>query len=180
MIFHWSLSDSKSPLISRTLQTILTDYNNPIILCELFKVYLLQLVLLPFRVRLFILSFLIISLYLSLFPLSFNFTLWSAWTTKSTFLQVIFFFTITWPGHQDEIKWSSQNHWQLFASHSPRRILGCAYYCYFDILLLLLFMLLFIYLTRELTKGSFLGVSLTANLFRFLGFFLVFQPISIL
>ena len=31
MIFHWSLSDSKSPQISRTILRILTDLNNAIV-----------------------------------------------------------------------------------------------------------------------------------------------------
>ena len=31
MIFHWSLSDSKSPLVSRTLLSILANYNNAVV-----------------------------------------------------------------------------------------------------------------------------------------------------
>ena len=32
MVFHWSLCDSKSPLVSRTLLSILADLNNAVIL----------------------------------------------------------------------------------------------------------------------------------------------------
>ena len=32
MIFHWSLSDSKTPQVSRTLLSILTDLNNAVVL----------------------------------------------------------------------------------------------------------------------------------------------------
>ena len=31
MVFHWSLSDSKSPHVSRTLLSILTDLNNAVV-----------------------------------------------------------------------------------------------------------------------------------------------------
>ena len=31
MVFHWSLSDNKSPQVSRTLLNILTDLNNAVV-----------------------------------------------------------------------------------------------------------------------------------------------------
>ena len=31
MVFHWSLSDSKSPQVSRTLRSILADLNNAVV-----------------------------------------------------------------------------------------------------------------------------------------------------
>ena len=31
MVFHWSLSDSKSPQISRTLRSTLADLNNTVV-----------------------------------------------------------------------------------------------------------------------------------------------------
>ena len=31
MLFHWSLSDSKSPQVSRTLLSILADHNNAVV-----------------------------------------------------------------------------------------------------------------------------------------------------
>ena len=31
MVFHWSVSDNKSPLVSRTLLSILADLNNEIV-----------------------------------------------------------------------------------------------------------------------------------------------------
>ena len=47
------------------------------------------------------------SRYLSLFSLSFSFTLWSTRTTKSTTWQVFFFLsTITWSGHLAAFSWS--------------------------------------------------------------------------
>ena len=60
----------------------------------------------------FLFSSLASSRYLSVFSLSFSFTLWSARMTKSTIWQVLFFLffffllTITMSGHQAEIRWS--------------------------------------------------------------------------
>ena len=52
-------------------------------------------------------NFLAMSRYLSLFLLSFNFTLWSAGTAKFTIQQVLFFFlSITRSGCLAKIRWS--------------------------------------------------------------------------
>ena len=64
------------------------------------------------------------------FPLSFNFTLWSAGISKSTVLQVLFIFLliIVRSGRLDEIRWSvCLNSRGVRMSHSPGQMLGCAY-----------------------------------------------------
>ena len=69
------------------------------------------------------------SKYLSLFSFSFNFTLWSAGTVKSTIWQVFFYWLLQGlvfcPGLGD--LFVSQNSWELNASHSPEENLGWAY-----------------------------------------------------
>ena len=107
--FYWSLRDIKSSLASRTLLNILTDLNNA-------KVWIVSSCLLisklscPFTNPLgivprapitfgIIVTFMFYSFfssldrsrYLSLFSPSFNFTLWSAGTAKSTIRLVLFF-----------------------------------------------------------------------------------------
>ena len=110
MLSHWSVSDNKSPLISRTLLSILADLNyavvwmvstrpliskssipfiNPSVNVPRAPVTISIIVTFMFH------SFynsLARSMYLSLFSHSFSFTLWSTGTTKSTILQVLFFF----------------------------------------------------------------------------------------
>ena len=105
MVFHWSLSDSKSPQVSRTLLSILTDLNNALIwmvstrpliskspcplnnpsvpvprapttICHFHVPQLFQF---PSKVTVYVLF------------TSFNFTLWSVETANSTILQVLFF-----------------------------------------------------------------------------------------
>ena len=103
MVFHWSLSDSKSPQVSRTLLSILTDSNNAILWMVLIHPpnsnsfnslsWFLEIVLsMPITLGITItlmfqsfLSSLASSKYLSLFLLSFIFfTLWSTGMAKST------------------------------------------------------------------------------------------------
>ena len=106
MVYHLSLSDSKSPLVSRTLLSILADLNNTVIwmvttqtpnsnsssplptLWGSFQVHQLQLVS---QLPSYSLVFLLFSSKVYLFSLSFNFTPWSAWTVKFTVRQVLFF-----------------------------------------------------------------------------------------
>ena len=57
-------------------------------------------------------SSLVRSRYLSFFSLSFNFTLWSAGTAKSTILQILFFcwlllVLVVWPGLSDPFVWQN-------------------------------------------------------------------------
>ena len=110
MVFHWSLSDSKSPQISRTRLRILAvlsnavvwivsvrplisksswPFNNPLVIVLNTPITIGTIVTFMFH------SFfnsLARSRYLSFFSLSFRFILWSAGTAKSTILQIFFFF----------------------------------------------------------------------------------------
>ena len=76
-------------------------------------------------------QFLRMSRYLSFFSLSFNFTLWSVGTAKSTIQQVLFFFSwlslglVVWPRLGD--LFVSQNSREVYASHSLGQILSCTY-----------------------------------------------------
>ena len=106
MDFHWSLSDSKWPQISRTLLSILADLYNSVVwmvsVCPLiFKSS--SPFINPFRIVpsasttigitvtfMFSSSFSSLS-YLPLFLLSFNFSLWSAGTAKSNIRHVFYF-----------------------------------------------------------------------------------------
>ena len=104
MVFHWSLSDSKSPQISRTRLRILAvlrnvvvwivstrpptskssrPFNNPLVIVPNAPIF-------TFMFHSFFNS-LARSRYLSFFSLSFRFILWSAGTAKSTILQILLF-----------------------------------------------------------------------------------------
>ena len=111
MAFHWSLSDSKSPQVSRTLLGILavlnnavvwmvstrpstfkssSPFNNPLVTVQ--KAPITIGIIVTFMFHSFFNSLLARSTYLSFFSLSFSFILLSAHTTKSTILQVLYFF----------------------------------------------------------------------------------------
>ena len=142
MVFHWSLSDSKSPQVSRTLISILTVLNNVVVwmfstrpliskssrpfnnpLVTVPKVPITIRIIVTFMFHSFI-NFLVRSRYLSFFLLSFSFILWSAGTAKSTILQVLFFFFLLImikSGLRVEIRWSvcmSKSHKSLCVSFS--------------------------------------------------------------
>ena len=109
MVFHWSLSDSKSPQLSRTLLSIRAvlsnavvwivstrpptskssrPFNNPLIIVPKSPITIGTIVTFMFH------SFfnsLARSRYLSFFSHSFSFILWSAGTAKSIILQIVFF-----------------------------------------------------------------------------------------
>ena len=108
MVFHWSLSDNKSPQVSRTLLSILVVFNNAVVwmvstrpptskssgpfnkhLVTVPKAAITIGVIVTFMFHSFF-SSLARSRYLSLF--SFSFILWSAGTAKLTILQVFFLF----------------------------------------------------------------------------------------
>ena len=112
MASHWSLSDSKSTQISRTLLSILTNLNNdvvwtvsthPVIFKSAYPCTnpLMTVPRAPITIGITVnfmfhsfFNFLVSSGYLSLFSHSFNFTLWSTGTTKFTILQVLSFLLI--------------------------------------------------------------------------------------
>ena len=110
MVFHWRLSDSKSPQVSRTLLSILAVFNNAVVwmvstrtstskssrpfsnpLVTVLKAPITIGIIVTFIFHSFFNS-LARSRYLSLFSHSFSFILWSAGTAKSTILQIFFFF----------------------------------------------------------------------------------------
>ena len=112
MIFHWSLSDSKSPQVSRTRLRILAILSNAVIwivstrppTSKSSRPFYNPLVIMPnapltigtivtFIFHSFFNS-LARSRYLSFFSLSFRFILWFAGTAKSTIFQILFFFLL--------------------------------------------------------------------------------------
>ena len=112
MVFHWSLSDSKSPQVSRTLLSILAVLNNAVVwmvstrpptskptspfinpLVTVPKAPITIVIIVTCMFHSFFNS-LASSRYLSFFSHSFRFILWSAGTAKSTILQIFFFLLI--------------------------------------------------------------------------------------
>ena len=112
MVFHWSLSDSKSPQVSRILLSILVVLSNAVIWIVSTRLPTSKSSR-PFNNRLVIVSKAPITIgtfvpfmfhsffnplarsrYLSFFLHSFSFILWSAGTAKSTILQILFFFLL--------------------------------------------------------------------------------------
>ena len=112
MVFHWNLSDSKSPQVSRTHFRILAvlsnavilivstcppiskssrPFNNPLVIVP--KAPITIGTIAPFMFHSFFNS-LARSRYLFFFSHSFSFILWSAGTAKSTILQILFFLLI--------------------------------------------------------------------------------------
>ena len=125
MVFHWSLSNSKSPQVSRTPLKILVvlsyaviwivstrpptskssrPFNNPLVIVPKAPITISTIVIFVFH------SFfnsLARSRYLSFFAHSFRFILWATGTAKSTILQILFFLLIIIrSGLLAEIRWS--------------------------------------------------------------------------
>ena len=137
MTFHWNQSDSKSPGISRTHLSILTNLNN----APVYMVSILPLIssssgprskpnasitiniTVTFMLHSF-LSSLVRSKCMGLFSPSLIFTLWSAGLAKSTIRQVITR-SGCWPRLSDLFLF--QNAREIYPSHFPGRILVCAY-----------------------------------------------------
>ena len=128
MVFHWSLSDSKSPQVSRTLFSILAVPNNAVIwivstrpptskssrpfnntLVAMPRVPITTGTIVTFMFHSFFNS-LARSRYLSFFSHSFSFILWSAGTAKSTILQILFFFLL-WVFYTSVSWWFSSGVW---------------------------------------------------------------------
>ena len=112
MVFHWSLSDSKSPQVSRTRLRILAVLSNAVIWIVSTRPptskssrpcnnHLVIVPKAPITIGT-IVTFIFHSFFdsqarsrhLSFFSHSFRFILWSAGTAKSTILQIIFFFLL--------------------------------------------------------------------------------------
>ena len=150
MVFHWSLSDSKSPQVSRTRLSILAVLSNAVVRIvstrpltskssRLFNNPLVTVPNAPITIGTivtFMFHSFFISLtrlrYLSFFSLSFRFILWSARTAKSTILQILFLLLIIMrSGLLAGIRWSVcmlKSHRSLCESFSRT---GAGYYYYY-------------------------------------------------
>ena len=151
MVFHLSLNNSKSLQVSRTLLSILANLNNAVVwmvstltliskssnpcinsLLTVPKALITICIIVTLMFHSFFNS-LERSRYISFFSLSFNFTLWSAGTAKSTIQQVLlffffFFFFFGWFGRLAKIRHKvSQNPRGICVSHFPGQMLACAY-----------------------------------------------------
>ena len=118
MVFHWSLSDWKSPQVSRTRLSIMTVLSNTVVwivsICppiskssRPFNNPLVTVPNAPITIGT-IVTFMFHSFFISLsfFSLSFRFILWSAGTAKSIVLQIlVFLLIIIRPGLLAGIKW---------------------------------------------------------------------------
>ena len=109
MVFHWSLSDSKSPQVSRTLLSILAVLNNAVVWMistrpptskssSPFSNPFVTVPNAPITIDIIVtcmfhnfFNSLARLRYLSLFSHSFSFILWSTGTAKLTILQVLSF-----------------------------------------------------------------------------------------
>ena len=142
MVFHWSLSDSKSPQVSRTLLSILTDLNNDI--CKLDGFCLSYFQVLQFLYQSFgdcikstnykwyhrnfhvpqFFNSRTKSRSLFFFIVYFSFTLWSVGRVKSTIRQVLlffcFFFFLVGVLSLGLVVWPRLG--DLFVSQNPREI----------------------------------------------------------
>ena len=110
MVFHWSRSDSKSSHVSSTLLSILENLNIAVVWMVSNRPLIsksttsstnpwVTVLRVPITIGITVIftfhsffSSLARSRYLSLFLLSFSFTLWSAETVKSTIRLVLFFY----------------------------------------------------------------------------------------
>ena len=152
MVFHWSLSYSKSPQVSRTRLSILAvlgnavvwivstrpltskssrPFNNPLVTVPNTPITIGAIVTFMFH------SFfnsLARSRYLSFFSLSLRFILWSAGTAKSTILQILFLLLIIMrSGLLAGIRWSVwmlKSHRSLCESFSRTGAGLCIYHLF--------------------------------------------------
>ena len=152
MVFHWSLSDSESPQVSRSLLSILAVLNNAVVwmvstrlrtskFSSPFNNPLVTVPKAPITIGI-IVTFMFHSFFNSLarsryfffFSHSSSFILWSAGTAKSTILQVLFFLLIIIrSGLLFEISWSvctSKSHRSLCVSFSRTGCGLCIYHLF--------------------------------------------------
>ena len=152
MVFNRSLSDRKSPQVSRTRLSILAvlsnavvwivstrpptfkysrPFNNPLVTVPNAPITIGTIVTFMFH------SFfnsLARSMYLSFFSLSFRFILWSAGTANSTIFQILFLLLIIMrPGLLARLRWSVcilKSHRSLCESFSRTGAGLCIYYLF--------------------------------------------------
>ena len=152
MVFHWSLSDSKSPQVSRTHLSILAvlsnavvwivstrpltskssrPFNNPLVTVP--NAPITSGTIVTFMFHSFF-NYLARSRYLSFFSLSFRFILWSAGTAKSAILQILFLLLIIMrSGLLAGIRWSVcmlKSHRSLCESFSRTGTGLCIYHLF--------------------------------------------------
>ena len=135
MVSHWSLSDSKSPQVSRIRLRILIvlsnavvwivstrpptskssrPFNNPLVIVPNAPITIGTIV--TFMSHSFF-NTLARSRYSSFFSLYFRFILWSTGTAKSTILKILFFFfcllwgLVFWPGYSFRIFHNGVSWW---------------------------------------------------------------------
>ena len=150
MVFHWNLSDSKSPQVSRTLLSILAVLNNAVVWMvsthlptskstSLFSNPLVTVTKASITIGIIVtcmfhsfFNSLARSRYLSFFSHSFSFILWTAETAKSTIMQFFFFFffllllgLVFWPRFGDPCVCQSQIG--VYVCYFLGQVLGCAY-----------------------------------------------------
>ena len=148
MVFHWSLSDSKSSQVSRTLSSILAVLNNVVVwmvsirpptskFSSPFRNPLVTVPKAPITIGIIVtfmfysfFNFLARSRYLSFFSHSFSFILWSAGTAKLTFCKFSIFCwlllgQVFWLRLGDPLVCQSLTG--VYVCHSPGELLGCAY-----------------------------------------------------
>ena len=152
MVFHWNLSDSKSPQVSRTLLSILAVLNNVVVWMvsarpptskssSPFSNPLVTVPNAPITIGIIVtcmfhsfFNSLARSRYLSLFSHSFSFILWSAETAESTILQVLFFLLIIIrSGLLAEIRWPvcmSKSHGSICVLFSRTGAGLCIYHLF--------------------------------------------------
>ena len=149
MVFHWRLSDSKSPQVSRTLLSTLAILNNVVVWIvspcppiskssSPFNNPLVTVPKAPITIGI-IVTFMFYSFFNSLarskplffFSLSFNSILWSTRIAKSTILQVLSFFVdyykVCSSGRELGDLCVCHSPIGVYVPHSPGQMLGCAY-----------------------------------------------------
>ena len=151
MVFHWSLSDSKSPQVSRILLSILavlnnavvwmvstrpptskssSPFNNPLVTVPKAWCNCHLGIIVSSMFPSFFFNSLAKSRYLSFFSLFFSFILWSAGTAKSTILQILFLLLLIiglvfWPRYGDPFVYQSSIG--VYVCHFLGQLLGFAY-----------------------------------------------------
>ena len=146
MVFHWSLSDSKSPQVSRTRLRILAVRSNAVAWIVSVRPPISKssrpfnpLVIVPKApitigtIVTFMFHSFFNSRYLSFFSLSFRFILWSAGTAKWTILHFFFLLIIMRSGLLAGIRWSVcmlKSHRSLCMAFSRRGAGLCIYHLF--------------------------------------------------